>query len=118
MFGLVHEFPLTVRREHHHRVGQVLFKQDLGRGQSIQKGHLDIHEHQVGPALLAGLHGVEAVCGLSHHLISLFAQQFLQIHPGDGFVIRDNNPNPVLAHTLFLLVLTASVRPLQVAQEL
>jgi hypothetical protein len=84
-----HEIALGKGRQDHDR-GKVLLADALGRGEPVQHGHLDVHDHEVGGQLARQSDGRLAVCGLADDLEPLFLEHLLEVEADDGLVLRDH----------------------------
>ena len=73
-------------------IGRDALAGDLGgRVDAVASGHLDVHDHQVGPQALGEFDGLLPVAGLAHDLVSLLAQHLGEIEPDERLVLGDEN---------------------------
>ncbi len=90
--GVLDDLPLTERGEHEHPA-QLLLVDDPRRGEPVHARHLDVQDGEVGQQLPHQLDGCVAPPGLADDLVALLLEGLAQVHPDDGFVFGDHDPD-------------------------
>ena len=68
----------------------------LGGGQSVEDGHLDVHDDEVGLDLLGELDGLLAVARLTDDVVALLAEHLDEVEADQGLVLGDEDPGRAL----------------------
>src|SRR5918912_3505165 len=87
LLGALDQFFLAVRGQQQHG-RDVLRGQDLRRVESVELGHLDIHDDDIGTRLARQSHGGRAVAGLADHLIAERGEHLPQVEPDQRLIVR------------------------------
>ena len=92
-------------------VGQ-LRREPPGGGHPAEHGHLQVHQHDVGPSLARELDGLLAVGGLADDVDADVLEQHPQALAEDRVVVGDDDPQPSRSSTTLRGTGRAGTRPL------
>src|SRR5205823_5515286 len=81
---------LAVRGQQQHG-RDVLRGQNLRRVEPIERGHLDVHDDDIGTCLARQAHGGRAVAGLADHLIPERGEHLPQVEPDQRLIVRNED---------------------------
>ncbi len=63
------------------------------RLETIDPGHLDVEDRQVGPQVTDERDGIVAATGLADDVVTLFLEGLAQVETDDGLILGDDNTN-------------------------